>query len=250
MRGCGHSLQRKIIKYIVFAAVFAAFAAILVFTAVGGENYALASTLFVILMLVPFFLSFERCRPGARDIVPIAILSAIGALGRVLFAPFPSFKPTSAVVIIAGIALGPQAGFVTGAAAALASNFFFGQGPFTVWQMFAWGLMGFVAGLLEKAGAFKIRFHKKDGELKSKRSKALMCLYGAVASLFFGWIMDSFYIIGYLDGVSVSSVLLSFGSSLWFDVMHAGSTVIFLFILANPWLKILLRVREKYGIEG
>lgn len=227
-----------------------ALTALLVFTSLNGDNYALASTLFVILMLVPFFLSFERRRPGARDIVPIAILSAVAALGRVLFAPFPSFKPTSAVVIIAGIALGPSAGFITGAAAALASNFFFGQGPFTVWQMFAWGLMGFVAGLLEKSGAFKIRFRKKENTPDYCRSKTLICLYGAVASFAFGWIMDSFYIIGYLDGVSVSSVLLSFGASLCFDAVHAGSTVIFLFILANPWLKILMRVKLKYGIEG
>ena len=112
------------------------------------ENTALLSLMTVVLALVPYFLRFERRHPRPRDIMPIVVLAAIAAVGRILFAPFPNVKPVTAIVIVSGACLGPQSGFLTGALAALSSNLFFGQGPWTPWQMYAWGLAGYLAGLL------------------------------------------------------------------------------------------------------
>lgn len=226
--------MHKKVRILIETAVLIAILLILVLTALKTVNYAFLSMVFVIIMLVPFFLSFERKRPSAREIVPIAVLSATAALGRVIFAPFPSFKPTSAIVIITGIAFGPQAGFVTGAAAALVSNFFFGQGPFTPWQMFSWGIMGFAAGILSNAGFLK--------------SKLSICIFGFLASFIYGWIMDTWQIIAYLSEINLKSVLMTFAASLYFDAVHAVSTVIFLFILSKTWINILERVKVKYGL--
>lgn len=218
---------------IITAAVYAVLFALLVFTALYlSGSYALTSVVFIILMLIPFFVSFEKRRPQARELVPIAVLSATAALGRVVFAAFPNVKPTSAIVIIAGAAFGPQAGFVTGATAALASNIFFGQGPFTPWQMFAWGIIGALAGI------FKKPFN----------NTAVICVYGFVSAFIFGWIMDLWQVLGFVSPINLKSFFLTFAASFYFDLTHAVSTVVFLFLLAKPWLRILNRVKAKYGL--
>ncbi|MFR3452057.1 MAG: ECF transporter S component [Collinsella sp.] len=76
--------------------------------------------------------------------MPTLVLAACAAAGRILFAPIPDFKPLSAIAIIAGATLGPRNGFMVGALAALTSNFFFGQGLWSPWQMYAWGVVGYV----------------------------------------------------------------------------------------------------------
>ena len=111
----------------------------------------------LILEQIPFFIAFEMKKPKPRDLMPIAVLSVIGALGRAVFAAIPSFNPNSAVVIIAGMQFGPLAGFLTGSLSALASNMLLGQGPWTLWQMTAWGMMGCFAGVFQRTGIFKHR---------------------------------------------------------------------------------------------
>lgn len=215
--------------------VLAALIFLLIFTAVSSSgNYALTSFIFIILMLVPFFYSFEKRRPKARELVPIAVMAAVAALGRIIFAPFPNVKPTSAVVIVSGIAFGPEAGFITGAVAALTSNIFFGQGPFTPWQMFAWGIMGFCAGVFGKRGLLKNYF--------------AICGFGFVWGFLYGWIMDLWQVLGFLSPISFKGFLLTYAASFFFDLTHAVSTAIFLVLIAKPWLKILTRVKTKYGL--
>lgn len=123
--------------------------AVLVGCAIANFNQTAVLTLVVVLASIGvFFASYEASRPRLRDIVPTVVLAALAAAGRILFAPIPDFKPVSAIAIIAGITFGRKSGFMVGALAALASNFFFGQGPWTPWQMYAWGLVGYGAGLL------------------------------------------------------------------------------------------------------
>ena len=98
--------------------------------------------------LAAFFISFERKKPSAKDIAVLAVLCAAAVAGRELFFMFPQFKPVAAVVIISGTALGAQAGFLVGAVSMLVSNMLFGQGMWTPWQMFAMGLLGFLAGII------------------------------------------------------------------------------------------------------
>lgn len=122
---------------------------VLVVCAIANFGQTAVLTFVVVLASISvFFASYEATRPRLRDIMPTVVLAALAAAGRILFAPIPDFKPVSAIAIIAGVALGRKSGFMVGALAALASNFFFGQGPWTPWQMYAWGLVGYGAGLL------------------------------------------------------------------------------------------------------
>lgn len=220
---------------LVTAGVLAALVALLIFSALKSTGgYPVTSFVFIILMLVPFYFSFETRRPQARELVPIAVLAAVAALGRVIFAPFPSVKPTSAVVIIAGMAFGPQAGFLTGATAAVCSNIFFGQGPFTPWQMFAWGIMGFCAGAAARRGFLRTRLG--------------ICAFGFVFAFLYGWIMDLWQVLGFVSPITPRSFFLTYAASFYLDLIHAVSTVVFLAVLAKPWLKILSRVKLKYGL--
>ena len=115
---------------------------------IGDRQYYLFSVIVMILVMIPFFLHFERRRPSARELVTIAVMAAIATAARAAFVMVPHFTPMSGIIMIAGIALGPEAGFVVGALTAFASNFVFGQGPWTPWQMFAYGLAGLLAALL------------------------------------------------------------------------------------------------------
>ena len=121
-----------------------------VFVCVWDERkYYLTSLLLVGLMFVPFVLRFEGRRPQARELVLLATMTALAVAGRAAFYWLPQCKPVCAIVILTAVAFTPEAGFVTGAAAGLISNFFFGQGPWTPWQMLGFGLVGFLGGRAE-----------------------------------------------------------------------------------------------------
>jgi len=208
---------------------------LLVLSALSGDkNYGLLSVIFIIVAMVPFFLKFEKRRPEARELVVIAVMAALAALGRVAFAPFANFKPTSAIIIIAALAFGPEAGFLTGATAAAASNLFFGQGPWTPWQMFCWGMIGFIAGVLSKTGFLK--------------GKLSLSIYGLCSGFAFGWVMNIWFIIGFVNPMTWQAILAAYISSFWLDFTHAVSTLIFLLVLAKPWLKKLDRIKVKFGL--
>jgi len=199
----------------------------------GDRNFGILSVFMIILAMVPFFLRFERRKPQAKELVIIAVMATLAALGRVAFAPIPNFKPTSAVVIITALAFGPEAGFLTGAVAAAASNLFFGQGPWTPWQMFCWGMVGFGAGILSR------------GWLKSK---LWLCIYSFLSGFAYGWIMNIWFIISFIQPLTWAAVIAAYISSFWFDFTHALSTLIFILVLAKPWLKKLNRIKIKYGL--
>lgn len=119
------------------------------------KPYLTISFAIIALTILPMFASFELKQIQSKEIVFLAVLAAIAAIGRVPFAPLPSVQPTTFIIIVSALVLGPQAGFMIGAAAAIVSNIFLGQGPWTPWQMFAWGMIGLVAGLLRNTGFMK-----------------------------------------------------------------------------------------------
>lgn len=181
-----------------------------------------------------FFAHFEASRPALRQIVPTVVLGAIAAAGRILFAPIPDFKPVSAICIIAGSVFGRQSGFMVGALAAFVSNFFFGQGPWTPWQMYAWGLVGYVAGVLAERGAFG--------------RKPVLYVYGFASALLYGLLLNGWYVVGYVHPITWPAIVASFASALPFDLMHAVATVVFLAALYSPWRRKLARVARKYAL--
>lgn len=205
-----------------------------IFALNGGKNYAFFSMVFVILAMVPFLMLYEMKKPRAREWIPLAVMAAIAAVGRAAFTFFPQFKPVSAIIIITAMAFGPEAGFLTGAISALASNLFFGQGPWTPWQMFAWGLIGFIAGFLNRYGLLAKKWQLFTFGLFSGY------LYGAILNIWSG--------IGFLYELNWKSYISLCITSFPTDTIHAVATVVFLWLLSDSWGSKLKRIKYKFGI--
>lgn len=204
---------------------------------VSWRLYYLVALLIIVGTMIPFFVSFERRDVQARELVVLATLAALAVAGRVAFFFVPQFKPVCAVVIIAGVCFGGESGFLVGSVAGFVSNFFFGQGPYTPWQMFCFGIVGFVAGVL---------FHR--GLLKP--TKPALCIYGGLATfILYGGIINlgSLLIMGL--PLTPASIIACYASALPFDLVHAAATVFFLFILGTPLLKMIARIKTKYGLD-
>ncbi|MCR5485432.1 MAG: ECF transporter S component [Clostridiales bacterium] len=167
------------------------------------------------------------------ETVLIAVMSAAAAVGRIAFAALPYVKPTTAIVIITGLALGKKAGLLTGMFAALISNFYFGQGLWTPFQMAAWGIIGLLAGCMNKF------------DFDSKIGAVTAAAFGAVSAYAYGFMMNLFYIGFYIRPLTVASVLAALGASLLMDSVHAVSTVVFLLLLTRIWLRKLRRIQVK-----
>lgn len=200
------------------------------------RKYYFISLLVILETMLPFFLIFENRKPEARELVIIAVVAALAVIGRAVFFMVPYFQPVTAIVIIAGVCLGPEAGFLTGAMAAFVSNFFFGQGPWTPWQMFSFGIIGFLTGLLVKKGILK-------------KKKLMLCIYGGFVSIcVYGFLMDT-YTVFTMDFVSSwPEVLAIYISGFPVNCIHATATVLFLLVLAKPMIEKLDRIRKKYGM--
>ena len=197
--------------------------------------------------LAVFFCGFEAGKPALRQIMPTATLGALAAAGRILFASIPDFKPVSAICIIAGTVFGKHSGFMVGALAALCSNFFFGQGPWTPWQMHAWGLVGYVAGVLANNGVFALS-ERLGAHGPSLGTVVLLC-YGFLSGLGYGFILNSWYIVAFLVPVTWQGALAAYLAGLPLDLIHSIATVIFLSALYLPWKRKLERIKRKYALR-
>ena len=214
-------------------------------TFLNARSNIFISLCIIITAMIPFFAAVEERNPPARELLIIAVMSAIAVVGRMAFFMIPQFKPMTAVVIISAIGLGPQAGFLTGTIAAFVSNFFFGQGPWTPWQMFCLGIIGFIAGLIFYK---KVPFEERDKKWKRKR-KIYLCIYGGLATFFiYGIIMDMSGILSLNSSITKEMIMSVLISGIPFNIIHAASTIIFLYIMAEPIEKKLDRVQKKFGI--
>ncbi len=204
-------------------------------TRLSGRSYYVTSTLIVIEMLVPFLLAFEGRRPQARELVVIAVLCALAVAARVAI-PIPNFKAIFAIIMISGIAFGPESGFLVGAVSALSSNFFYGQGPYTPWQMMAYGAAGLLAGF----------FYQK--KLLS-RKPLTMAIFGFLGVLFFvGPLLDTSSVFLAAPYIKWSTVLPMYISGFYVNFGQACSTFLTLLLFGNPLLDKLDRIKQKYGM--
>lgn len=235
---------------VVEALALAAVPAMLAITTLAGvRQTAILSFAVVIAALGIFFASFEASGARPRELMPTVVLAALAAAGRIVFAAVPSMKPVSAIAIIAGVVLGRRSGFMVGALAALASNFFFGQGPWTPWQMYAWGLVGWGAGALAQTGVFGVRPGASASPSARRRVVGTACLlvYGFVSSVAYGWILNAWTVLGFLHAHTTFQVLTVYAASLPFDIAHGVATVGFLLALWAPWQRKLARVLKSYA---
>lgn len=202
----------------------------------GDRKYYFISMLIILETMLPFVMVFERRKPQARELIVIAVLCAVGVAGRAAFFMLPQFKPVTAVVIIAGVAFGGEAGFLVGAVTAFVSNMFFGQGPWTPWQMFAFGIIGFLAGVLFRKGILR-------------RNTAALCAFGGLATFFiYGGIMNPAAVLMFQSRPTPEMFYLAYLQGVPFDLIHAAATVVFLWFIARPMLEKLDRIKVKYGL--
>lgn len=190
-----------------------------------------------------FFAGFESSKPALRQIMPTVVLGALAAAGRMLFAPIPDFKPVSAICILAGAVFGKRCGFMVGALAALCSNFFFGQGPWTPWQMYSWGMIGYFAGILSDKGLFDLSLNGR-----TTLGTATLLSYGFLSSLGYGFILNTWYIVGFVNPITWQGALSAYLAGLPLDLIHGGATVVFLLALYLPWKRKLTRIKTKYEL--
>ena len=199
----------------------------------GERFYAWGILGMVILTQGLFFAGFERKTVGSRRMAVAAVMTALSVLGRVIFAPLPGFKPITAIVVITAVWIGGETGFLVGALSALISNFFSGQGPWTPFQMFAWGMVGLLAGFI-------------GGPLR--KSRVLLALYGVFAGLAYSLFMDVWTVLWYNGGVNWALYSAALATALPYTASYAVSNVVFLLLLGRPLGEKLARVKLKYGV--
>lgn len=200
-----------------------------------AQSWYLCMIIAVIGTLLLFFSVFEQSAVSAERVVLIAVLSALSAAGRVVFASIPSVQPSSFIIIMTGAVFGGRMGFMTGAVTALASNLVLGQGPWTPWQMFCWGMMGLLSGLAARP---------------IKRNMPFRLAYGFLWGFIFGWVMNLWFIFaGYMGDINWTAVGAAYVASFFFDLAHAASNLVLLLFFGNLFIRKLERVNVKYGLS-
>lgn len=196
-------------------------------------NLLISTAMVVICIAIPI-IHFERRKVTAEEIVLIALMSAIAAVARVPFASLPSVQPTSFIIIVTAYVFGAETGLLVGALAALVSNIFLGQGPWTPWQMFCWGMIGMTSGLLRNTWVMQ------------KWIPRLIFVF--VWGYIFGWIMNLWMVVQYDAAISLKAWIMYGISSFYFDLNHALSNVFFTMVFFKRWSRILGRIQKKYII--
>lgn len=229
--------KRIIINTLVSVFCYFILIPFLIYLGVKFNKYNIVSIIIAFICLIPQFVKFENSKTSASELVIIASMIALSVVGRIIFTPVPGFKPVTAIVIITGIAFGSEAGFITGALTALISNIFMGQGPWTTFQMFVWGFLGYLSGII----------YKNIGE--KQPNMIILSIFGGLGGVVFSLLMDIYTVISYKD-ISFSRYILCVSNSFPFMAIYAISNIIFLLILAKPILTKTNRIKKKYGIFG
>jgi len=199
----------------------------------GEKKYAWTILVLTVFSLLLFYAGFEKSTVGTRRMIIIAVMTALSVAGRFVFAVIPGFKPITAIVIITAIWLGGESGFLVGSLSAVISNFYFGQGPWTPFQMLTWGLIGLLAGYLHKP---------------LKKSRVALSIYGVFAGLVYSLLMDVWSVLWYNSTFSWALYWASLLTAIPYTASYAASNVIFLLFMGRPFGEKLERVKIKYGV--
>ncbi len=225
--------KSRIVTLLVFFLLVPA--TLLVGVKLPGRSFYITGTLMILELMLPFFMAFEGRKPQARELVIIAVMCAMAIAGRVAI-PFPHFKAVFAFVMLAGIVFGPEAGFMVGAITALVSNFFYGQGAYTPWQMFGYGAGGMLAGY-----CFAKNRLTRDGV-----TMAVFGFFGVV--LWIGPLLDCSSLFLMITTVNTNSVIAVFTAGFPANIANGVCTALVLLLLGKPLLDKLDRIKIKYGM--
>lgn len=202
----------------------------------GLNNLALMTLVGVALVLSYYYLRFEEKSSDTKTIAIIGTLAALSVAGRVLFAVIPNVQPSTFIIIVSGYVFGPLAGFMVGSTTALISNIFLGHGPWTLWQMLAWGLAGLITGFL--------------GPRRRLEGRWRLALYCAAWGFAYGFIVNAYFVLGFVHPVTVRSVATAYATGLWFDTFHAAGNFAFAFLLGPALVSMLRRYRSRFFFES
>lgn len=223
-----NSKLRHFLKKIIPVVGFPAF--VLMGSTMLNEKYHLAiSFLGALAALLLFVTDFEKKKTGTRRIVVVSVMTAMCFIGRFL----PVLMPMTAFITLTGVYIGSESGFLVGALSVVLSNFYFGQGPWTIFQMLAWGMIGYIAGILANP---------------LKRNLILLMVYGAVAGVLYSFIMDIWTVLWYNKGMDWNLYRNALITAIPYTVSYAVSGILFLGLLAKPFGEKLERIKIKYGI--
>jgi energy-coupling factor transport system substrate-specific component len=223
-------------SHIVLIAIVAVAAGAFIVTALLPNadilNWGVLTAVLAALACLALFFEFESAATTSKEIALVAMLGTISAVLRVPFAAIPNVQPCTYIIICAGYVFGPIAGFAVGAMTALVSNFFLGQGPWTLYQMIAWGLAGLSAGYLSKL----------------KLNTAALVVIGVVWGYLYGLITNLWYWTAFIYPLTLKTLLLTELNTVWFDSLHAAGNAVFLGALGTRTTTILRRFRERFAI--
>lgn len=209
------------------------------------QSFYLSGLTIIVLTIAAFFLHFESRKPQARELVLLAVLCALAVASRAAFGFVPHFKPMLAIVMLTGIAFGPEAGFLCGAISGFASNFIFGQGPWTPWQMFAYGIGGMLAGLFALCGILKKSPRAwRDGgwqDILGLTVFGFLCILLVVGPL-----LDTSTF--FMAGFSASSPLAIYLAGVPVNCVHGSAVALTMLLFGKPLLDRLRRIQIKYGM--
>jgi len=199
-------------------------------------SWPLASFALLALALAGGFAWYERSRPSSRTVAAVASLAALATLGRIAFAPLPNVKPTTDIVLIAGYALGGPPGFAVGAVAALVSNIVFGQGPWTPWQMLAWGLVGLLGAVIGRRGR------------RRPLPRLAMALICAAAGFAYGLVLNFSTWVTFTGQHTLAQFLVIEGEAFPFDLAHAIGNFVFFIAFGPVLIRVLGRFRARMDV--
>lgn len=225
--------RKKIL--IVFIFILMPFIVVSASVMMKKNSYVLSSIALSFLSVFAFSVSFEQKNKDLKLFVITAAMISLSIVSRIIFEFIPHFKPVAAMVVITGVYLGKEAGFLCGAFTALISNFYFGQGPWTPYQMLAWGIIGLVAALFSKI---------------LKNNKIFLCVFGAFFGVLYSLLMDVYSVLWAYGAFEIKRYAAFVVTAFPTTVTYAISNVIFLFILAKPIGKKIERITTKYGIKA
>jgi energy-coupling factor transport system substrate-specific component len=212
-------------------------------------SWQVGSTILVVAALAAGFAWFERSRPSSKLVALVAALAALAVAGRVVFAAIPNVQATTDIVLLSGYALGAGPGFAVGAVAALVSNFFLGQGPWTPWQMLGWGGVGVCGAALARTWARGARVAAASPGNVRVPPRVLLALVCAIAGFAFGAYMDFFTLVTFAAERSVDSYLILAAAGLPFNIAHAAGNALLCLAFGPGFLRLLLRYRRRFEVE-
>ena len=187
--------------------------------------------IYLVYVFLISYIYFEKSNRGLLDVTFIATMSSFAAISRVPFAVIPNVQPVTFLIAMSGLVFGPFNGFIIGATTAFVSNIFLGQGPWTLYQMMAWGIIGVLSGFL--------------GLKNKKPSKLSFSIILFLFGILFGWIMNLWHVIAVIKDITFNNIMLTYTASIYFDLMHGVGNIIFVILFYNNFYRLLMRFKTR-----